>query len=918
MASVSTWHAEPLPHVLDLLAASERGLDDAAAATRLAADGPNELPKARPPSALRIFARQFRNPLIYILAAAAAVSAAIGETVDAGFIVGVLLLNAAIGGIQELRAERSSHALQQLLRTTATVVRGGEIRDVDAAELVRGDVIWLEPGQRVPADVRLLTTHALEVDESLLTGESVPVAKDASWLGEADATLGDRSNMAHAGSMVGRGRGKALVVATGSHTVVGKLAIAVAGDAGGKPPLLVRLERFTRVIGIVVLIAAALVGLIGVAARGYAVTDMFMFSVALAVSAIPEGLPIALTVALAVATARMARRGVIVRRLAAVEGLGSCTLIATDKTGTLTCNELTVRAAILGDGSHVEVTGEGYAPVGDVFADAQPLSGAQREALRTLAHAVARCNEATLHHGDGAWVWRGDPTDVALLSFAGKAGVRHEDSLDEAPEVAAIPFEPDRKYAATFHQVGPVIEVYVKGAPERVLEMCAWPSPDAATRWADQAREMAAAGQRVLGVAMGRLEGPVSDPDTPEEPSELQFLGLVGMIDPLRGGVREAIDACHHAGIDTTMITGDHPVTALAIARALGLASSPDQVISGADLGRLTEEELAELVTRIRVFARVSPDQKLDIVRAARRAGHFVAVTGDGVNDAPALRSANIGVAMGKAGTDVAREAAELVITDDNFATIVAGVEEGRAAYDNVRKVIYLLVSTGAAEVVMITLALIFGLPLPLLAVQLLWLNLVTNGIQDKALAFEPGDPEALDRPPRRPGERIFNRLMIERTLVAAAVMGGVSFAAFWWMLEAGWREAEARNAVLLLMVLFENVHIGNCRSETVSLLRMSPLKSPILLIGALAAFTTHVIAMHVPMTQRVLGTAPVSLDTWLVLAALALSVVIAIEIQKWIWRRRSGSPPHPESHAPARDIGAGRLHRSEQRTSLG
>jgi magnesium-transporting ATPase (P-type) len=861
------------------LGASDFGLSEAEAARRLVAAGPNRLPERAPPSFARIYLRQFHSPLVYVLGIAAVVSVSIGETTDALFILAVLILNASIGGLQEWRAERSSRALQRLLRTRATVQRDGEIKEIDGEWVVPGDLLWLESGNRVPADVRLVVTHGLVVDESLLTGESLAVLKEHEWSGPETTPLGDRKNMAHAGSVVARGRGSGVVVTTGVDTVVGSLAVDVNAAAAGKPPLLVRMERFTRVIGIAVLVAACLIALVGVLVRGQGIGAMIVFAIALAVSAIPEGLPVAMTVALSVATRRMARRSVIVRRLAAVEGLGSCTLIATDKTGTLTCNELTVGHVCLPDGSCFEVTGAGYAPEGRV--DLGETSDEQKVALDRLALTAVLCNEGHLYHRENRWAWTGDPTDVAMLAFAHKLGLTRETALADRPQINEIPFEPERKFAATFHRAGDAVAVYVKGAPERVVEMCDWADADAPAAALGTAVSLAADGHRVLALAEGVLASDFDSSRAPVEPGHLTFLGLVGMNDPLRPGAKQAVAACRRAGIEVTMITGDHPVTALAIARDLGMASRPDEVVTGANLAQGD-------VHSTRVYARVSPHQKLDIVESAREAGHFVAVTGDGVNDAAALRAANIGVAMGREGTDVAREAAELVIADDNFATIVAGIEEGRVAYDNVRKVIYLLVSTGGAEVVLVLLAVAAGFPLPLLPVQLLWLNLVTNGIQDVALAFEPKEHDVLNRKPRAPTERIFNRLMIERTIVGALVIGGVGFAAFFWMIRAGWAEATARNTLLLLMVLFENVHIGNCRSETESTFRLSPLRSPVLLIGTGVALAIHVLALYLPAMQGLLGTEPVGVRTWVALVALALTATVAIEAHKWIWARRN------------------------------
>jgi magnesium-transporting ATPase (P-type) len=879
------WFTMDLADVLERLGTVTDGLTDEEAAARLERFGPNTLPRRKPPGLFEILLRQFRSPLIYLLAIAAAVSLLIGEAKDAAFILGVLLINAVIGTVQEARAERASQALQQLLRIRAAVRRSQRVLDVDAETLVPGDVVYLETGNRVPADVRLVAAHGLEVDESLLTGESLPVAKDADWAGQPGTPIADRLNMLHAGAMVARGRCHGVVVATGAKSAIGSLALDVIRSEGGRPPLVERMEQFTRRIAMVVLVAAVGIAVMGVFLGRYAVTEMFMFGVALAVSAIPEGLPVALTVALAIGTTRMARRGVIVRRLAAVEGLGSCTLIASDKTGTLTCNELTVQQVRSPDGRVFEVTGQGFAPDGRFLLDGLPIEPDHATALGDLARTVTLCNEGELLQRDGEWAWHGDPTDVALLTMAYKLGWRKDATEELHPQVNEIPFEPERQFAATFNRHGDEVRVHVKGAPERVLDMLAQgQDPEAHLA---MAREMAEAGYRVLAVAEGPAPAELGVADAPPEPADLEFAGLVGMIDPLRPGVREAVAEAREAGVATVMVTGDHPLTALAISRDLGLASSADEVVTGADLVAADASSLPGLIARTKVFARVAPHQKLEIVNAAREAGHFVAVTGDGINDAPALRAANIGVAMGKSGTDVAREAAELVISDDHFGTITAGIEEGRIAYNNIRNVIYLLVSTGAAEVILVALALIFGSPIPLLPVQLLWLNLVTNGIQDVALAFEPGVGDERQSPPRPPRESIFNRLMIERTLVAALFMGVVGFGLFQWCLAAGWSEDASRNALLMLMVLFENVHLFNCRSETRSAFTMSPLRSPVLMIGMVAAFSIHVTMTYLPFGNLLLSTQPVDTELWLWLLLLSVPILVVMELHKLSWSLR-------------------------------
>jgi Ca2+-transporting ATPase len=885
------WHAEPAEAVLAVWKTSETGLSEAEVERRRHEYGPNVLPERGPSPLWRIVLRQFASPLIYILVAAAVVSASIGDIKDAAFIAVVLTLNAIIGAYQEWQAEQSSHALKKLLRMHANVERDGEVREIKAEEVVPGDVLWLESGNRVPADIRLLSAQGLEVDESLLTGESLAVRKSSDWIGAEGATLADRQNMTFAGSLVARGRAKGVVVATGTATSVGQLALDVMGSGGGKPPLLERMERFTNYVAVGTLAAAGVIGLLGILLGGYTLVETFFFVVALAVAAIPEGLPVAITVALAVATTRMARRNVIVRQLTAVEGLGSCTLIATDKTGTLTCNELTVREVCLVGGDVFQVTGQGFSPQGEVLLAGRPVGLADHPQLAATIRASVLCNEADLHRRNGDWVWRGDAVDVAALSLGAKLGLQRESALEAHPQLNRIPFESEHQFAASFHRDGDHVEVFVKGAPERVLDMCGDRLSAAdRTRFELAALGMAARGLRVLAVAESRLTGGFHTENVPPQPANLTLLGFLGMIDPLRAGAREAVAECRQAGVMVSMVTGDHRVTALAIARELGLAERDDEVATAADLEGKSAEQLAEMVPHVRVFARVTPREKLRIVEAARQAGHFVAVTGDGVNDAPAMRAANIGVAMGKAGTDVAREAAELVISDDNFSSIVGGIEEGRIAYENIRKVIYLLVSMGAAELLMVLLAVVTGLPVPLLPVQLLWLNLVTNGIQGVALAFEPGEGDSLRRKPRPPDESVFNRLMVERVLVAMLVVGCGGFLVYDLALRAGWDVAHARNLLLLVMVLFENFHIGNCRSETKSAFALSPLRSPVLFFGTLGAFLIHLSAMYVPFLQVMLATKPVELWMWGLAFGVSVLIVPAVELHKRWWAKRADS----------------------------
>jgi magnesium-transporting ATPase (P-type) len=884
-------HARPTSEILAALRSSPNGLPHAEAAARLQQYGRNALPAAEPPGIALVFLHQFVSPLIYVLVAAALFSLVIREWSDAGFICAVLLLNAVIGTVQEYSAQRAATALQQLVTTCSRVLREGDTYERNAEELVPGDIVLLESGERVPADMRLLTSQDLEVDESLLTGESVAVFKSAEGLLPADSQLGDRVNMIFAGTLISRGRARGIVTGTALNTELGHIASAVLGKPLAKAPLLVRMERFTHRVAIFIAVAALLMAVVAFG-RGMPLNEIFLLAVALAVSAIPEGLPVALTVALAIGMQRMARRHVIIRRLLAVEALGSCTVIATDKTGTLTVNQLTARRLVFPGQEPWEITGESLEPEGSFLTAHGALQPHEEALLTWLCHAAVLANEGSLAQRDHSWVSHGDAVDVALLVMAHKAGVTQAETVNTLPEIATIPFESERLFSASLNEQDGKQVTFAKGALERLLPMCstmATPYGEVAlarTVIEDQALALAAKGYRVMAIAAGSIRLGPGEVFSEEHLGGLTFLGLVGLIDPLRPEAKAAVAACRAAGIRVAMLTGDHPATAFSIARELELVSSSTEVISGTDLRQVQETvEQDRLIEQARVFARVEPQQKLEIVQSLQRSGHFVAVSGDGANDAPALRAAQVGVAMGRSGTDVARETADLIITDDNFASIVAGVEEGRIAYANVRKVIFLLISTGAAELVLFTLALLTALPLPLLAVQLLWLNLVTNGIQDVALAFEPGEGGELRRRPRPPRESIFNRLMIERVILSALVIGSVAFVLFQSLLERGYALDEARNATLMLMVLFENIHVFNSRSESLSTFRHNPLRNPLLLFGTLAAQLIHIAAMYTPWISDVLHIQPISPQHWLELLGFALSILLVMELHKAIRR---------------------------------
>lgn len=898
-------YAQPADAVARQFATSNTGLSAAQAAERLARMGSNSLPRHKAPGVGMVFLRQFRSPLIYVLAIAALVSLFIEEWSDAVFICAVLLVNAIIGTIQEYSAQRAAQTLQQLVTARARVVRDSDSYEIDAEQLVPGDIVLLESGDRIPADIRLWTNHDLQVDESLLTGESQAVAKDGAQNVPEESVIAERINMVFAGTLVARGRGRGIVVGTALNTELGRIAEAVLGRPGAKAPLLVRMERFTHRVAIAVALAAVAMALVATT-RGMPVNEIFLLAVALAVSAIPEGLPVALTVALSIGMRRMAKRNVIVRKLMAVEALGSCTYIATDKTGTLTINQLTARLIALPGQDAIQVNSENETPeVAVLQRDFQreyqrdtDLPGPDdRHQIQQLCYAAVLANEGLLAHRNHGWAYHGDAIDVALLRMAHALGYLKAELTGKYPERGFIPFESEHLFAASVNHVDGQDTVFIKGAVEKLLPMCRWqqtaqqPSPINQPAIERQAEQLAAQGYRVIALASGPLQQDPMSTDsgfTQSQLRELIFLGLVGLIDPLRSTAKAAVQNCQQAGIKVGMVTGDHPTTALSIARQLGLAQSSKQLVTGAQIRQAMQRGESETLIRdASVFARVEPQQKLDIVTTLQKIGHFVAVSGDGANDAPALRAANVGVAMGKSGTDLARETAELIITDDNFASIVAGVEEGRIAYANVRKVIFLLISTGAAELVLFTLALMFGLPLPLLAVQLLWLNLVTNGIQDVALAFEPGEGDELRKAPRKPKEPVFNRLMVERVLLSSLVMGSVTFVVFQWFINNGFTVEQARNGALLLMVLFENIHVFNSRSETLSAFTHNPMRNPLLLIGTITAQLVHIGAMYTPWLNEVLGIEPLFLDYWLYLLGCALTVLVTMEIHKMIYRRR-------------------------------
>lgn len=875
------WHALEPSAIEQTLDSRPTGLGDREAAERLRLFGPNDVPEPPAHSDVAILLRQVRSPLLLVLAAALGVSLLVGEPADAAVIAAVVALDAAIGFVQERHAERAVRALRKLLTPRARVLRDGHVRDIEARGIVRGDLVLLESGDGVPADLRLIEATGLLVDESLLTGESSAVAKAAAVL-PLDLALADRTNMAYSGTNVVRGRGRGYVVASGGATEIGAIAREVRNAPDQSTPLQQRVATLTRTLGLATAGVSALV-VVAVLITGGTLADAFRLAVSLAVASVPEGLPVAFTITLAIGVRRMARRRAVVRHLGAVETLGSTTVIGSDKTGTLTENRMTVTSVWAG--------GEMRAVASGRDSTGTPPDPGSPFALTLQAGILA--SEARPPRRRGEEV--ADPTEAALLVAATASGIDASAARAAHPALVLLPFEPEHRYAASVHDDEGRRTVFVKGAPDRVLAMCgallAQSGPialsAAAVRRATD--EMGAAGLRVLAMAYGTLPDGASAEEFAAHPRGLTFLGLQGMRDPLRPGAREAVAACLRAGIRVLMITGDQSETARAIARDLGMLAADAPVVTGSDIERMTDEAFRTRVREASVFARVSPTHKLRIVRALRAQGEVVAITGDGVNDAPALKAADIGVAMGMRGSDVAREAADLVLADDDFTSVYAAVEEGRVAFDNLRRITHFLVSTGVAEVLTILGAIALGLPLILLPVQILWLNLVTEGLQDIALAFEPAEEDVLRRPPRPRGEPILSRLLWERTALAAAVMAAGTLALFGWSLQASGSLAMAQSVALTSMTLFQTFQVGNARSERRSLLRLPVRSNPFLFLATFGALAVHVVALSWTPTQRLLGVTPLPPSTWLAVVLVALAVVAAVEAHKALRRERDG-----------------------------
>ena len=917
------WQFTPEKLAIFLGTDSERGLTSQEAERRRIELGPNELPEAPPPSVVTLFLSQFTSIIVWVLIGAAVISGLLEDWLDAAAIVAIVFLNGLFGFVQEFRAERSLAALRNMSVAMARVVRDGVLRSIPARELVPGDVILLEAGDRVPADSRLIYATNFQSQEASLTGESTPVQKSAIALDRPDVLLGDRANMVFTGTIAVSGKARALVVAISLQTELGRIATMIqqASEAERlETPLQRRLEQFGYTLLWVALAVVTVVFVLG-SLRGEPLMAMFLTSVSLAVAAVPEGLPAVVTVTLALGVTRMVTRHALIRKLPAVETLGSATVICTDKTGTLTKNEMTVTRLFVGNRAF-DVTGEGYAPIGVIrensaelkvlspeSSDRQDGSSpensapstqhsalTQAPALRELLTAAVLCNGATLREGNGTWHVIGDPTEGALLVAAAKVGLTKEGLEDTAPFTEEIPFDAERKMMTIIRRTADGNMAYVKGAPDVLLLRCTHRltldgvveplSAQHRKAILESNVSLARESLRVLAVAHRGLDDSLMQLHADSVERGLVFLGLLAMKDPLRPEAVEAVRLCRQAGIITVMITGDHKETAVAIGREIGLSAGDDTALSGAEVDSLTDEQLTQLVERVTVYARVSAEHKLRIVQAWKRRGAIVAMTGDGVNDAPAIKAADIGVTMGLTGTDVTKEAADMVVTDDNFASIAAAVEEGRGVFDNIRKTVHFLLSCNVSELLVMLFATLLGLPLPLLPIQILWMNLVTDGIPALALAVDPKAPDLMARAPRRPEARLLDggRLLAiggEGLMLGLIALGAFSYCLYGLHLELD----QARTVAFTMMVVVQLVHGFNCRSERLSLFQLGVGTNRVLVWAFLLSLVVQAAVLTVPAAASIFKVAALPIEVWLLIGAMGVLPFLIMEAIKVLRR---------------------------------
>lgn len=850
--------------VLEKLESNENGLTENKARNLLIQNGKNELPKEKKDSIFKLFIDQFKNPMELLLIVTVILSFLANETIDAIALIFIILIDVIIGTYEEYKARKDAESLIDMIKVQAIVIRDNKEIEIDASELVIGDIVLLESGTRISADARIIECHNFQVDESSLTGESVAVVKSSDKLKE-NTTLSDRVNMVYAGTSVITGRAHAVVTATGIDTEIGHIADKVTNTKEEKSPLTIRLEKFTKQVAFLIIMIAIIITFL-LLSKNYPVNEIFLCVIALSVSAMPEGLSLALTMALTIASKKMAKKRVIVKKLNSVESLGSCTVIASDKTGTLTVNEQTAKEIVLANKERFLISGTGYNAKGKVTC----YEDSNIENAKRIAFLGKINNEAHLEKKHGKWISFGDSIDIAFLSLAEKLKVTEKANIKEV-----IPYESENGYSAVFYEENGILRCTVKGSLEKVMSFS-----QESKLYQKQNVALTKKGYRVIAIA----DGKVSKPEK-ESIKKLDFIGMVAFIDPVREEVKKSLAECKQAGIKVVMITGDHPLTAYAIAKDLGLCQKENEVATGKDLEIYKakgEQAFDQYVSKIKVFSRVTPMDKLDIVNSYKRQGEFVAVTGDGVNDAPAIKAANIGIAMGS-GTDVAKDTASMIVTDDNFTSIVEGVKEGRTAYSNIRKIILFLISCGIAEVLFFLLSIIFGYDMPLVAIQLLWLNIVTDGLQDIALSLEKTEDSIMQEKPRSTKESLFSQELITEIMISALTISLVVFGVWKVMMDQNVNMTIARSVIMMLMVFIQNVHVLNCRSEKMSVFKKNIFDNPIIIITIVSSILLQIIMAEIPITSKFLKVTPLSYLTIGKILFLSLIVILVFEIYKML-----------------------------------
>lgn len=871
------WHSTEKEEVLEILKSSELGLDEKEVKLRQEKYGKNELPKGKTPSLLKIFIEQLLDPIVLLLVVAMIFSILIKENTDAIAIAFIILVDLILGTFQEWKANKNVEALKKLIEIRTKIIRSGKEIEVYSSDIVPGDIVLLSSGDKISADLRLIEVNNLTIDESVLTGESTSVSKISSAINK-DVILAERKNMAYAGTSVLSGRGVGIVTATGLNTELGEIAQKVNTTKDTKSPLTIRMEKFSKQITFLV-VAIAIIITVVLYSKGTSGSEIFLSVIALSVSAMPEGLPLALTMALTIGSNRMSKNNVIVKKLNSVESLGSCTVIATDKTGTLTVNEQTAKKIVLPDNSIFDIEGTGYNDKGKII----PLENANIEDAKYVSKLGVLNNEASLKKVKDGYEYFGDSIDIAFLALGQKSQI----NIDDIEITNRINYESENKYSAVFYKENGNNYCTVKGSLEKVLEFCTTMKVNNKNKKLDiekikkQHEDLASSGYRVIALASGKTKS--------EKPEHLTFEGLVAFIDPVREEVTKSISDCKKAGIKVIMITGDHPLTAYSIAKDLGLVENYDEVTSGKELDEYFQKgkkEFDKFVKSKKIFTRVTPLNKLEIVESYKRQGEFVAVTGDGVNDAPAIKSANIGIAMGS-GTDVAKETSSMIILDDNFNSIVLGIKEGRNAYSNIRKVSYMLLSCGVAEVLFFLLAIILDMPMPLVAIQLLWLNIVTDGLQDFALSFEKSEENIMKESPRNPKETLFNKELFSEVLISGLSIGIIVFIVWTYLINKLDMPVNiARGYIVTLMVFIQNMHVLNCRSEKSSILKVPIKSNPLIIFSIVSAIFLQVLFSEVPFLSKFLQTTSIPITHMLILFAISTTIIFIMEIYKCLKRK--------------------------------